>query len=600
MLPFFAELLDPSRRRQGAIALARHLGGDDVILFVRDHELDVLLPALGFPQTLPRGRLMRALVSAAVSAGHAEGEVARCDDGSPVRALACRGRDGSVMVLLGGTPALSEVIEACRYLPFVAAPLRLEWSATKAEEHALAAQQAAEQARALAQSLDDARRQLQRAFSEAESAHGRAAFMAEAATLLGSSLDYETTLEEVARLSVRFLADWCFVDLVGEGQPLHRLAVAHADPAHARLAAALRAETKLDDRAPEIMRTVLRSAQPALMEDVSELDLHGLVSSEHLPDAEPLRISSGMCVPLVARGRSLGTLLFLATTSARRYDQSDLALATAIAGRAALAVDNARLYRDAQDAIRARNDFLSMAAHELRTPLTPVQLQLASLERMLTKEGTSSLTREKMRAKLSNAVRQTDRMAALIDNLLDISRLTVGRLDLHVETVDLSAVVQEVVARFNEHLQAARCELTIRTPGVVEGRWDRLRLDQIVTNHLTNAMKYGQGRPIEIEVRATIDTVWLSVRDQGIGISTENQARIFRQFERAVTADNYSGFGLGLWIVAQIIEAMEGSIDVVSEIGHGSTFTVKLPRWTSTSIEAERALLRSDAGSQGG
>jgi signal transduction histidine kinase len=260
----------------------------------------------------------------------------------------------------------------------------------------------------------------------------------------------------------------------------------------------------------------------------------------------------------------------LSAPGGRRFVASDLELATAIAVRAALAVDNARLYRDAQEAIRARNDFLSMAAHELRTPITPVQLLLHSLERMVVKEPLDRVAVERIRSKITSAARQADRLGGLVNNLLDLSRLTAGRLDLSIEQVDLSALIDEVTARFSDELARAGCSLSVKHPGPVLGQWDKFRLEQVITNHLTNAMKYGQGKPIDIEVTATETEAVLQVRDRGIGISAEDQARLFKQFERAAPARSYGGVGLGLWIVRQIVAALDGQVSVTSELGDAS------------------------------
>jgi signal transduction histidine kinase len=171
--------------------------------------------------------------------------------------------------------------------------------------------------------------------------------------------------------------------------------------------------------------------------------------------------------------------------------------------------------------------------------------------------------------------RSADRLTRLVTSLLDISRIGAGRLDLEREETDLSEVTREVAERFQEEARRARCELRVDTTPAV-GFWDRLRLDQVVTNLLANALKYGAGAPIDVRVTAQDGRALLTVRDHGIGISEEDQRRIFQRFERAVSQRNYGGFGLGLWIVRQIVEAQGGAVRVESEPGHGSTFTVEL------------------------
>jgi signal transduction histidine kinase len=165
-----------------------------------------------------------------------------------------------------------------------------------------------------------------------------------------------------------------------------------------------------------------------------------------------------------------------------------------------------------------------------------------------------------------------------VRELLDVSRITSGRLKLEVGEVDLVAVTREVATRCAEDAARARCELRLDVPETVVGAWDRLRLDQVLQNLLSNALKYGHGQPVEVTVRADADSATVTVRDHGIGIAEEDQARLFQKFERMASERHYSGFGLGLWIVKQILDAMGGSIHVESAPGRGSTFRVVLPR----------------------
>jgi signal transduction histidine kinase len=183
-----------------------------------------------------------------------------------------------------------------------------------------------------------------------------------------------------------------------------------------------------------------------------------------------------------------------------------------------------------------------------------------------------------MMAKLATFERQIGRLSRLIDHLLDVSRLTEGRLELALEEVDLAAVTREVADRFDEVLRRAECVVTLRAPAPVVGTWDRLRVEQIITNLLSNAAKYGSGRPIDIEVDGNDETARLVVRDHGIGIPAEDQARIFERFERLIAGREAPGFGLGLWIVRQVVEGLCGKIRLTSAAGAGATFIVELPR----------------------
>ncbi len=231
-----------------------------------------------------------------------------------------------------------------------------------------------------------------------------------------------------------------------------------------------------------------------------------------------------------------------------------------------------RLYRDAQEAARVREEFLSVAGHELRTPLTSLQFQLHTLRRRV-----KSSEQDKAVQLLDRAAAQLQRLARLTEELLDVTRITTGRLELELEETDLGQILKEVVDRQKDSASRSGCELRVFAPEGITGIWDRSRLDQVITNLLSNAVKFSSGKPIE--VRADLDTSWarLTVEDHGIGISPEDQAKIFERFERAVSKRSYGGLGLGLWITRQIVDAHHGRIDVTSRLGQGSTFRIELP-----------------------
>jgi signal transduction histidine kinase len=225
--------------------------------------------------------------------------------------------------------------------------------------------------------------------------------------------------------------------------------------------------------------------------------------------------------------------------------------------------------------VRIRQDFLSIAGHELKTPLTSVLLNLYAVGQSLAEGplGNDPLLAKRWRT----LTRQLQRLESLVDQLLDVSRITAGKLMLSPEPLDLGEVVREVADRFAE----SACRIDVRVSGAVEGIWDRMRVEQILTNLIANAVKYGLGRPITIDVGvddpAGKRAISIAVHDQGIGIAQAEKARIFDRFEQAGSRNHVGGLGLGLWIVGQIVEAMGGSISVDSEPERGSTFTVRLP-----------------------
>jgi signal transduction histidine kinase len=228
-------------------------------------------------------------------------------------------------------------------------------------------------------------------------------------------------------------------------------------------------------------------------------------------------------------------------------------------------------------AVDARDEFLSIASHELRTPLTALSLHLQTLLRRLRRTGDTPSHAE-LTGTVDSANRLVARVAKLTNDLLDISRVTTGRFQLHPEDMDLAALVRESVARFADQLKSVGCDLDLHVEGPVTGRWDPARLDQVIDNLLSNATKYGAGKPVELWLRDRGQRVELAIRDHGIGIDPADQARIFGQFERAVSPRRFAGFGLGLWITRRVVEAHGGTIRLTSTPGHGSTFTIELPR----------------------
>lgn len=237
-----------------------------------------------------------------------------------------------------------------------------------------------------------------------------------------------------------------------------------------------------------------------------------------------------------------------------------------------------------QHAVKARDEFMSAASHELNTPLTTIVLQLDSLARHLKKVG---LGEDPKASKVIGTLsRNVDRLGRLIAELLDVSRIAEGRLKLDLAEVDLTEIVRDVAQRFEEHLARVGCELTLSVDGPAIGTWDRSRLDQVVTNLLTNAMKYAPGKPVEMKVSMEGEVCRFVIKDNGIGIAKENHGRVFERFERAVPTENYAGLGLGLWIVSRIVGEMGGTISLQSGLGEGAVFTVELPR-TSNLVRVE-------------
>jgi signal transduction histidine kinase len=390
--------------------------------------------------------------------------------------------------------------------------------------------------------------------------------------VLGSSLEADATLAGIARLVVPRLADFCAVHLRQPDGSIKLLALAGLDAGDRRDAGESTARHPVDPVAAHGVAAVLRSGKTQWERSVPDaLLVERADGPAHLQELRAAGMLSYIAAPLCARGQVLGALTLVTTArSGRQYDASDVRTAEELAERVAAAQDNAALYKREQEAVRARDDFLSIASHELRTPLTPLRLQVQILRRMLTNGG---LARDKLAGSLDTLERQTERLGRLVSDLLDVSRITAGKLTLHRERLDLADLAREVVERY---AGASRSPIRLRTESA-PGHWDRARLEQVATNLLANAIKYGQGKPIDVSVVLKGGIALLAVRDRGIGIAAADVERIFGRFERAASASSYGGLGLGLYIAQQIAAAHGGRISVESAPGQGATFTVALP-----------------------
>ena len=422
-------------------------------------------------------------------------------------------------------------------------------------------------------------------------------FLAESSVILAESLEYDTTLCRVARLAVPTFADWCVVDLVREDGCPERVEVAHADPARAGAAAVIRGYSARNGNGGAGLlhppSRVMANGRSVILSEVTEDRLAQLAEDQrHLGVLRDIGLRSVMSVPLVARGRILGVLTFGTAESGRHYTEADLSIAEQLAHRAALSIENARLYSDAtqktrslQEASRAKDEFLAMLGHELRNPLSPIRtaVQLMRLrdEHVFSKE----------RAIIE---RQTDHLIRLVDDLLDVSRITRGKVTLNRRPVELGAILVKAVEMASPLLEQRGHKLKTLLPvdSVIVDADDH-RLAQVISNLLTNAAKYTEpGGSVEIRVQVDRggDSVSVAVRDNGIGIDPELLPRIFENFvqgERGLDRSE-GGLGLGLAIVHSLVEMHGGSVSAYSEgVGKGSEFVVRLPVVTTVSEEAE-------------
>ncbi|XXR90306.1 AAA family ATPase [Sorangium sp. So ce406] len=281
---------------------------------------------------------------------------------------------------------------------------------------------------------------------------------------------------------------------------------------------------------------------------------------------------SVLVLPIRRNEARLGVVYLENKLATRAFTRDRVHVLELLSDQIAIALENARLYREAQRAVRVRDDFLSVASHELRTPVTSLRLGLQSMLRRNDLAPEEHLTRG-----LHRMDRQVQRLVRLIDDLLDVSQLHTGRLELHVEPVDLAEAVGDVVERLGARIAQSGSTVSVRAEPSVVGSWDRSRLEQVISNLLDNALKFGAGAPIEIAVARRNGTAELVVQDHGIGIPAERLPHVFERFERAVSSRHFGGLGLGLHVVKSIVEALGGAARADSRPGEGARITVELP-----------------------
>jgi signal transduction histidine kinase/FixJ family two-component response regulator len=442
---------------------------------------------------------------------------------------------------------------------------------------------------AVTREMDDAR--VRRERHQAVTALGQMArksvFLAEASRRLGESLNFEETLEQAAKVAIPELADWCVITILGETTDRPRAIVAHPKPDLQDAARTHLARFAPERRAEAGAARVIKSGDggPVAAEAVL---VTSATREQDLQLVHQLGYSAGICLPLVAHGRTSGAITLVRAT--RPFALEDVSFAEELAERAATALDNAMLYRQAREAIRARDEFLLVASHELNTPLATLTLRLNDLpdNALMTAAGaggpatTSATPGAERRAALiasglPAARRQVQSLARLVSNLLDVSRITARRLVLSLADMDLVATLRDVLEQLAPELTRAKCEVRFAAPDSLIGFWDALRITQIGTNLISNALKYGAGMPIDVTVERVDDRAVLTVCDRGIGVAQEDIGRIFELFERSGAAKHFGGLGLGLYITRQVVEAHGGTIAVTSKAGEGALFTVSLP-----------------------
>jgi PAS domain S-box-containing protein len=415
-----------------------------------------------------------------------------------------------------------------------------------------------------------------RDISEQKRAGQRAAFLAEIGAVLADSLEYATTLKAVANLAVPAIADWCAVDILTEERKLERLAVSHVDPAKIDLARTIRSRYE-DPSSPYSVAYVVRTGSPAMVKEVSDdmIKTAARGDEERLALVRSLGVRSYIIVPLTARGRTLGALTLATAESGRFYTDDDFRFAQDVAFRAALAVDNARAYNDAQAANRLKDEFLATLSHELRTPLNAI----LGYSRML---ESGMLTADKHAHALQTVDRNATSLAQIVEDILDVSRIISGKIRLNVQPVDLPAVISAAVETVMPAAEAKQIRVqTILDPRAAPISGDPNRLQQIVWNLVSNAVKFTPKQGVvQVRLERVNSHVEIVVSDTGTGITPDFLPHIFERFRQADsgTTREHAGIGLGLAIARHLVELHGGTIHAASDgRDKGSTFRVRLP-----------------------
>jgi PAS domain S-box-containing protein len=404
-------------------------------------------------------------------------------------------------------------------------------------------------------------------------------FLSEASDFLGESLDHREILKTLSDHAIEYFCDGVFIDeLLPEGG-LKRLMIVHPDEETKSKLEQLEIDFPERYENNPVMDTLI-SGKPMFVPNSNIFldQLRKTHSAEYIEAARDLKVKSSIRVRLKGRESILGMITFVTMeNSSKVLEKRHTWLAEELAYRASMAFENSLIHLSSQEAIRSRDEFLSIASHELKTPLQSLTLQNQMRKRNLNKKLIDAFTPEKFSTMIEADLRHLMRINRLIDDMLDISRIRAGKLTFMKEEIEFCSFVKDVLERFRPQLESVGCFMTVYYTEAINANIDIYRIEQVIVNLLTNAMKYGAGKPIKVEMLKKNEKIQLHVHDQGPGIKKQDTERIFERFERAISSNEVSGLGLGLYISRQIMEQNDGRLYVRSTHGSGSSFIMELP-----------------------
>lgn len=484
----------------------------------------------------------------------------------------------SVAIFILGSTLIAAIARSIRVARYSA-----EESAQRLREQAAEMEARRAEAEALADDLEQSTVELETAIDDANdqrnaaiASEERMRLVENAARVLAASLDYETTVSAVAQLAVPKFADWAAVDLLVDGE-IQQLAVAHVDPAKVAWAKELRRKTPMDPNDPNGAPAVIRTGQPQLLTDVTdELLAKTARSPDQLRLLREIGVYSVIIVPMIARAQTLGSMSLVSSNPGRHYSTDDLSLAMQLANRAAIAIDNARLYRAALAANEAKANFLATMSHELRTPLTAI----IGYEELLA-EGIPGNVNEAQRQQLHRIKVSASHLLSLIDEILLFARVEAGRETVRIEPVVAKGVVDDAIAFVAPSAKERSLDLHAeRIDPTLMLRTDGGKLRQMLLNLLANAIKFTPKGSVCVRAYENNGNVLFDVQDTGIGIAPKDLASIFDPFWQVEqnTTRKAGGSGLGLSVTRRLAHLLGGEVTVESQPLQGSTFRITLPK----------------------